>query len=228
MRTWVAIIALLLGSLLYAVEPGLHAYYPQGEALIEHEGYAFIFSASKHIPLCTVYRLALTEHGVNRTGMSFCKDPKVPASPSPQEYASSGYDLGHMCEASGMNKTTALMLDTFMTSNCCPQLPSLNRGDWKELESMLHKETLERGPPYFVVVCGPIFQGDIKTIGSGVAVPTAFYKMAFDEKTHTARAWIMANKNENKHPSDYETDLSEIEKQTGFKFNLGDWKWTSR
>ena len=67
---------------------------------------------------------------------SFKPDPQAKRSPQHKEYTKSGYDRGHMAPnlaiASRFGK--AAQLETFLTSNICPQRSGLNRGPWYELE----------------------------------------------------------------------------------------------
>ena len=56
-----------------------------------------------------------------------------------EDYASSGYDRGHMCPGGDCNWDDEGRDETFLLSNMCPQNPNLNRGDWKEIEIACRK-----------------------------------------------------------------------------------------
>jgi endonuclease G len=199
----------------------LYAYLP-GLQTVERKGLLIAFDAARKIPRVVIYRIDPAKPGApeaSRAGLKFRRDPLVPSSPDPRDYLKSGYDLGHMCPADDKDVSAEAMADTFATSNCAPQLPALNRGDWRELEAILHKETLARGPPYFVIVCGPVFRSaSPKTIGSGIAVPDAFFKLAYSSDG-SVRAWLFPNTpGPNRSASDYEVPVWMIEELTGFLF----------
>ena len=71
------------------------------------------------------------------------------------DYASSGYDRGHMCPGGDCNWDDEGRDETFLLSNMCPQNPNLNRGDWKEIEMACIKWAQQYGS--ICIVCGPIF-----------------------------------------------------------------------
>lgn len=62
----------------------------------------------------------------------------------------------------------------FLT-NICPQNHSLNSGGWKRLEEKV-RLWADRDSAV-IVVSGPIVQGHINRLESGVAVPTGFFKV---------------------------------------------------
>ncbi|WP_077216911.1 DNA/RNA non-specific endonuclease [Piscirickettsia litoralis] len=70
------------------------------------------------------------------------------------------------------------------------------------------------------VYTGPVFQGKkIKTIGKGVKVPTAFFKIIYAPQQHQAITFLMPNKRVAKNKvSNYRTNIAHIEKLTGMKF----------
>lgn len=64
-------------------------------------------------------------------------------------------------------------------SNMSPQLPGFNRVGWRVLEEHVRDLANEYNELY--VVTGPIYQGNEGTIGNGVAIPSAFYKVILDQ-----------------------------------------------
>ena len=92
------------------------------------------------------------------------------------DYASSGYDRGHMCPGGDCNWSDQGRDETFLLSNMCPQNPNLNRGDWKEIEIACRKWAKEHGSIY--IVCGPIFlksQVHQRIGANQIPVPEAFF-----------------------------------------------------
>jgi endonuclease G len=93
------------------------------------------------------------------------------------DYASSGYDRGHMCPGGDCNWDDKGRDETFVLSNMCPQNPNLNRGDWKEIEMACRKWAQKYGSIY--IVCGPMFfksQMHERIGPHQVPVPEAFFK----------------------------------------------------
>ena len=94
------------------------------------------------------------------------------------DYASSGYDRGHMCPSGDCNWDEKGRGETFLLSNMCPQNPNLNRGDWKEIELACRKWAKTHGNIY--IVCGPIFfksERHQKIGADSIPVPEAFFKV---------------------------------------------------
>jgi len=126
--------------------------------------------------------------------------------------------IGHMCPAGDMTSDAGALLDTFNTANACPQLPALNRGDWKALETALRNEAAVKP---VICVCGPVWtNGCSKLIGGGgVAVPDLFFKIAYGGTCTVARAWVFPNKDGNRPLGEYSVPLTAVETQTGLTFS---------
>ena len=54
-------------------------------------------------------------------------------------YLKSGYDKGHLAAAQDFAFSRSAMLATFDYVNVLPQVPALNRGAWKRLETKVRK-----------------------------------------------------------------------------------------
>lgn len=112
---------------------------------------------------------------------SFRPDSRV-KSPKLSDYRGSGYDRGHMV-ASDDASTGAEMYDTFLMTNMTPQEPTLNRKAWKVLEENIRKEFIKVPADTWVVTIAEYNKP--KTIGSGVPVPAAYWKVVYkgDKRT---------------------------------------------
>lgn len=188
-----------------------------GNTVIEHRHFLAAFDAARGIPRFVVYRIRLGQaHLADRKAMSFHADPDAPASALPSIYDGSGYDRGHMCPAEDMAFDVEAMRETFVTSNCCPRLPALNRGDWKELETQLRKEGQSA---WLIIVCGPIFYGPAqRVLGLRVAVPDAFFKVAYSARG-PPRAWLFPNVDgPNLRSESYIVDIKRVAELTGLEF----------
>ena len=59
-----------------------------------------------------------------------------------------------MCPAGDNKWSQQAMRESFLLTNICPQAPSLNRGDWNEMEIQCRKWAETYGDIY--IVAGPI------------------------------------------------------------------------
>ncbi|RRD80154.1 DNA/RNA non-specific endonuclease [Alloprevotella sp. OH1205_COT-284] len=71
----------------------------------------------------------------------FRQDPNIPShlQPTHKDYASTGYDRGHMCASEDRQTTQEHNSQTFFMTNMHPQLHSHNGGIWKRLEELVQK-----------------------------------------------------------------------------------------
>ncbi len=126
---------------------------------------------------------------------NFMQNPKVPqpAQANLGDFRNSGFDRGHMAPAADMLNEKA-MEESFYLTNMVPQVgPNMNRGIWAELEGIVRKWSVQRGK--VIVVSGPIFDVNTKTIGSSeVWVPSYLYKIVLDPNTGDSIGFIMPNR----------------------------------
>lgn len=144
-----------------------------------------------------------------------------------EDYASSGYDRGHMCPGGDCNWDDKGRDETFLLSNMCPQNPNLNRGDWKEIEQACRKWAKEYNNIY--IICGPIFfKSQVhETIGQNqIPVPEAFFKVVLctEPNNHKGIGFICRNTDGNRKKDFYVNSIQQVERITGYKFfpNLND------
>lgn len=110
----------------------------------------------------------------------FRADKRIEHSPTPEDYTNSGYDRGHMVPAADADDPKE-MSDTFLMTNMTPQLPSVNRVAWKNLEDRV------RSAPFKYVLTGAIYDANPKTIGTDkVPVPNLIYKVAYFDSGNIA------------------------------------------
>lgn len=144
-----------------------------------------------------------------------------------EDYASSGYDRGHMCPGGDCNWDNEGRDETYVLSNMCPQNPNLNRGDWKEIEMACRKWAKQYGNIY--IVCGPIFlkSQQHERIGPNqIPVPEAFFKVVLcsDLSTPKGIGFICRNTDGNRKKDFYVNSIRQVERVTGYRFfpNLED------
>ena len=110
------------------------------------------------------------------------------------DYKGSGYDRGHMSPNADMpNKKS--QADSFSLANMVPQAPKNNQQVWRELEEATRAIVTKQKQDVYVVT-GPVFSGKkLKTIGSGVIVPSAVFKAIYLPKQGIIGAYYAPNDN---------------------------------
>ncbi len=181
-----------------AVEPGHRGYHVYGGypacgrelTLLENEGYVVGYSEPLRNPLWVAYRVFDVPSLESGKRPGFRTDHRTRAKVSQRDYSGSGYDRGHMAPnyAIATRYGPDGQRETFLMSNIVPQTPQINRRIWKDLEMRVAK----RYGRYFDevwVVTGPIFNEPVgRRLASGVAIPSAYYKILVDESGRELRA----------------------------------------
>ncbi len=114
------------------------------------------------------------------------------------------------------------MRESFYLSNMAPQIGAgLNRGIWSELESRIRQWVERRGELF--IFTGPIFETSVtkaQRIGpNAVAVPTHFYKIAFDPVRIETIAFVIPNAaQQGRRLEEFITSVRDIEQRTGLDF----------
>jgi DNA/RNA endonuclease G (NUC1) len=126
-----------------------------------------------------VYKLYKGGGTCSRSGDTF-KTDGLPHSATASDYAHNGYDEGHEANAEDFAFDCKKQEQTFRFYNCVPQTPRLNRGCWKQLETLVRKESQKDS---LQIICGNIYGK--KTIGKNkIAVPDFCYKIVYSLTTH--------------------------------------------
>ena len=134
---------------------------------------------------------------------------------------------GHMAPAADMKWDDDAMKESCFLSNIAPQHGiNLNRHIWADLEALVRDWTCDRQELY--VVTGPIYdQENPDTLGDGVGVPTAFYKVAYEPRQRRAIAFILPNEPVKKSGQQsvevlkgFVVEPSEVEQRAGVRLSL--------
>ncbi|EKO3814344.1 DNA/RNA non-specific endonuclease [Vibrio harveyi] len=155
----------------------------------------------------------------NKRSNSFKEDTEMPdyARSTLADYKGSGYDRGHLAPSATVDFTRESMKQSFLMSNMSPQLPGFNRVGWRVLEEHVRDLANEYNELY--VVTGPIYQGNEGTIGNGVVIPSAFYKVILDPSFDEAIAFIVPHRDvSSSELANFITTIDEVERQTGLDF----------
>jgi endonuclease G len=103
----------------------------------------------------------------------FHSDARIGPKPNPTQYASTGYDKGHMAPA-GDASSIKEMHETFLMTNMTPQKPTLNRESWRVLEE--HTRNLfSKSKSDMYVVNIAIYNNSNKM--NNIPIPTGYWKI---------------------------------------------------
>ena len=192
------------------------------DTIVEREGYALGY-IEKHEQSAWVQYVLTAEEVSRRTAKRegcFRPDPAIPTgSATPQDYARSGYDRGHLAPAADMSFSVKTMSESFYMSNMSPQAPQFNRGIWNKLEKQVrHFAAREKR---IVVVTGPVLPPDKSiTIGvNQVTVPRYYYKAIYDTTPPGKMiAFVLPNKDSSADLRSFAVTVDHVEELTGLDF----------
>jgi endonuclease G len=194
--------------------------------------YALSYNKVKNVPNWVSYSLNAGHFGdVPRFKGKFLADESLPAGVyrvRHEDYVGSGYDRGHMVRSEERTRTPEDNKATFLLTNVLPQYHDLNAGPWLRLEE--HAQDLaQKEKRQLYVITGGIFTKKPETIGKGVAVPTACFKVVVvlargEDARHVTEetpiiAVVMPNKEGimDRGWEEYRTTVDDIEKRTGYE-----------
>jgi endonuclease G, mitochondrial len=205
---------------------------PSDDRLLDEHSFVLSYSPSKHVPNWVAWRLDHSYLGHVRRKNDFRPDPALPSElyhVSESDYLHSGYDRGHMCPSADREDTPEDNSTTFLFTNMEPQLHELNAGPWEKFEKY-ERELASRPGAVLYIVAGGVFSNPFPTIGRGVAVPAANFKIvvvlsegqgASDVNEHTqVVSVLMPNQpGVGEHQwTEFLTSVDDIERATGYDF----------
>ena len=189
-------------------------FYPNGKEIVVpntkvlcNSFFAVVYDDNRN---ANVFSTEIAQERLKKTPRTddFRADKRIADSPTPADYTNSGYDRGHMVPAANADDPNE-MSDTFFMTNMTPQLPSVNRVAWKNLEERI------RSVPFKWVVTGAHYSASPKVIGKNkVPVPDFLYKVAFFESGNVA-VYIVDNLVPKSQVSTMK--LEELEAKLGYK-----------
>jgi len=194
--------------------------------------YALSYNKEKNIPNWVSYSLNASHFGdVPRFKGKFIADESLPAGfyrVRHEDYVGSGFDRGHLVRSEERTRTPEDNKATFLLTNILPQYHDLNAGPWLRLEE--HAQDLaQKEKKQLYIVTGGIFNKKPETIGKGVAVPSACFKVVVvvergeDARHVTEETPIIAVVMPNKEGimgrgwEEYRTSVDDIERRTGYE-----------
>jgi endonuclease G len=206
------------GQIIQKLELPKHSASDQ---IIRHSAYTLCYSEPHEQASWVAYELtrAETQKAVERSN-KFMIDPLVKTgSARDADYKASGYDRGHLAPAADMGWSTQAMQESFYYSNMSPQLPSFNRGIWKQLEELVRDWAIAEDT--ILIVTGPILRNGLPTIGANkVSIPEYYYKAILDlsGKTHKGIGFILPNRAGSEPLQSYTVSIDSLEKVSGLDF----------
>lgn len=169
-------------------------------AVLHYTGFTVGYDSKNKLPAWVAYELTADEvaaDAATRDGKSFKVDRNagVPQAED-SDYRKSGWSRGHMAPAADFKWSEQAMTETFLFTNCCPQLDRLNQGSWSKLENRVRDWARKSGAVY--VVTGPLTgEHENGYIGlNHIPVPDAFYKAVLSADGnggYQAVAFVMHN-----------------------------------
>jgi endonuclease G len=186
--------------------------------VLKHKTYTSTYDTVKNYPVLVEYWLTknmlLCTTRIPR-GTAFKPDPLLKKQTNLQSsYDGSGYDRGHNMNAEDNRCDKQGMDESFYFSNMTPQIPQLNRGVWKSLETQV-RSTAESADSVKVWM-GSV--GEVKKVGK-LSIPTHCWKVIYVKRTNEFYAWIFPNiVPTNTKVTSYEVKVADVEKITKLKF----------
>jgi endonuclease G len=190
--------------------------------ILKNKSYVVGYSESLRNPRWVAYRVFKVPTLSSGDRPSFKTDRRTRAKVSPGDYSRSGYDRGHMAPnfAIATRYGEKGQRETFLMSNIIPQTPRINRYIWKDLEMRVAKEYGQKLGEVWVIT-GSIFDPPVRRLKSGVAIPSAYYKIMADEMDGELRVQAFLIESDCPPYTRVKTQLvsvDEIEARTGLDF----------
>lgn len=198
-----------------------HPVICRGAYILEHDPVA-------KIPNWVAWTLT-PDHAIGcvvRTN-AFATDKSLPstARSTPADYAHSGYDQGHLANDADMSWDDQVEHESFYMSNMSPQLPSVNRGVWKNLESAARAWVYQTKHAH-TIYAGNVYSSSSKTIGENkVVVPDYLFKIVIDDVTKKSYAFLFPHKDGLESDfTKYQVTVADVEKISKTTFPVPDSK----
>jgi len=186
------------------------------------QAYLVAYDAAARLPNYVAYTLTPPNAlgCVARTN-AFAADQSVQGGATPDDYAGTGYDKGHMAPDGDLSWDPQVEFESFLMTNMSPQAGSLNRGIWKLLETSVRGWAVQRNQSY-TVIAGGVYDATDKKIGRGVVVPHGFYKIVINQATGETAGWAFPHvapyPNLGNDLTRFRLPISQIETTAGVKF----------
>ena len=190
------------------------------DTLVRYSAFMVHFNSQRGIANCAAFELTTNElNGTVERAGEFMQDSGVKGCPSPQDYAGSGMDRGHLVPAGDLKWSPDAMRQSFLLTNAAPMHKALNEGGWAKLEEKVREWTVRDSA--LLVFTGPVVSNGDTTLTSGqVKVPSAYFKVILAPCVRPMRAiaFIYPNGHSGGRLSQYAVSVDEVERRTGLDF----------
>ena len=164
---------------------------PKDIVTLNRGQFAIGWSPSLRHPVWAAYHVVKDARFDALKRPNFQKDRSVSSSPSPGDYARSGYDRGHVVPNRAI--VTRYGPDeqekTFLMTNIAPQRPALNRGPWREMEQRITDLWTARYGEIWVIVGAVSPAAGRKTLeNTTIDVPDQYYMLVVAQDDEGVRA----------------------------------------
>jgi endonuclease G len=206
---------------------------PSDDHLMVRPQYALSYNPRRLGPNWVSWELNAGYYGGQRRHKGhFLTDESLPAGwyrVHHDDYANTEFDRGHMVRSEERTRSREDNEATFLLTNILPQRHDLNGGPWLRLEEYC-QQLAQHGHKEMFLTAGPIFGPTVPTIGHGVAVPEAFYKIVVvleagqgpgdvAEQTRVIAVLMPNAVGILEQPwGRYRTSVAEIERRSGYHF----------
>lgn len=195
-----------------------------GLLILPNDGFVVGYDERRRNPAWVSYTFAgAISHVGHKRESGFDADTRTAAHVVSTEYTNSGFDRGHMAPSFGIFSFDGepAEREAYRMSNILPQTHALNAGPWEKVE-MLEARDWAPHEGKIRVFCGPAYREPVATIGRGVAVPFATWKIvvrATSVGRFEAVAFFMPQTADiHDPPSKYLTSVRAIEAATHLDF----------
>lgn len=140
--------------------------------------FAMSYDSTHKVPNWVSWELNAASLGPAARTTSFHQDSTLPAGmpqASNTDFTYSGFDRGHLCPSADRTDSDDDNYATFVLTNVVPQAADSNRGPWEKLEA--YERTLANAGKELTIIAGGLYGPFPRTIGKGVAVPDAMFKV---------------------------------------------------
>jgi endonuclease G, mitochondrial len=195
----------------------------ESEVYADHGYFVVSFNEEHQLPNWVFYKLSKSDLKNSRAKRKdrFFADPilksKNVMSLSPQAFAKSGYDRGHLAPSADFQWSQEANDRTFVMSNMVPQSKGLNRSAWKILEERIRNWACHEGE--LRVATGPVLEPNLKTLASGAKVPKRFFKAVLDDTPPRKTIAFVYHQNDRKDVyKERAMSVKDLEKMTRIDF----------
>jgi endonuclease G len=163
----------LLTILAMATFIGGHSQTLRNKVTTGNDVFTVVYSEFLEQPLNVKYSITNPNGTASRKGMNFYKNDSIHTSDN-DDYKYNEWDKGHMAPAADFVESRDKLYKTFSYLNSALQHKSLNRGEWKSLETFERLLWAEKGKVDVEIEI--IFEPLPFRVEGGAAIPTAFKK----------------------------------------------------